>query len=341
MLNSLKPGVCLHAPGMAISDSTADLIGVVLASLAYGAYLVILPHTIIVLNRRRMQSVAPPVWLWVATLLIFVLTTMFFVAELQRVVNGFEQPDTAQVLILNSTNASNQIKVLCFTLLIIVTDFIIVYRTYVIWNRNILVSILPLALLGTDIALAIWLEVQQRITPGGVAAINASVTSKIKYFYGITLCLNVICAGLISWRILRIRRALRTDDSRLSGLKQAAVIIIESASVYCTFLIALIAVDAMGGYDLLIFGDMLPPVMAVVFSLVIVRASKTTEESTTLQSSAPVLSTMIQFDHSSGAQTQTETMGQVEVEVEIAQLSHDNRRPTIEAAHSEHIANAV
>ncbi|KAI0760052.1 hypothetical protein C8Q74DRAFT_1372011 [Fomes fomentarius] len=256
--------------------ANARLAGLWLQLCATGAYVIYLPQCIPVLRAKLREGVS--LWLPVACLLIFVITLMDQIIEMVIAYHAYSvhRPGELRHPLTVYANAStlSVLKGSATLALVIISDFIMVYRTFVVWNFIIPVMILPALLLLASIGLGIWSATSLSQTPFGQAPISAVVTVRARYFFALTFAFNVLCAGLISWKAWRVRSLSPNQASSVSDspTPRAVQVIIETAAVYCAHLFILIISDSVGSNLFFLFLSPLPPIAALVFTMLIVRA---------------------------------------------------------------------
>jgi len=286
---------------MAINEVDAELLGVYLLSITYGVYLVIFTQCVIAFYRRGFGSVRT-YWLPCATLLIFIVATIHLVTSLIRAWEAFHlQPNNISVatkVFRDVASLPALIKNGAFIGQTILTDAIMVYRTYIVWGSSWVPILVPSAALCGDIAMGIWSMWTLAHTGVDGDPIVAEVVLRVKYFYIVTLVLNVICSGLIAYHIWRIDAVRRRVDSEArartgpSRLGRVVNVIVESAAVYCACLVVLIVTSAKSSDVMFTVLDMMPHLMAIIFSLIIVRVFRGTSFATTRRNDTSGLGTM-------------------------------------------------
>ncbi|OJT03199.1 hypothetical protein TRAPUB_6247 [Trametes pubescens] len=150
---------------------------------------------------------------------------------------------------------------------------------------SIAVILIPAGAILANVAIGIWAMWTLSRTHPGDLLVLADVTIRIRYFFILTFCVNMLCASLICFKIWRVHvLAKRVVD--VSATKNVLEIVIESAALYCAYLFALIVTSSVGSNVFFVFLDPLPPVTAVIFSMLIVRAQITPKEPSTAQRSS-------------------------------------------------------
>jgi hypothetical protein len=94
-------------------------------------------------------------------------------------------------------------------------DSFLVYRLWVVYDRSWLIIILPLIILGGDIASGFGItaaELGLRSEPNATAT-DPKIVPWTTAFFTITMCLNVICTGIVASLVLCLFRRLKWTSS--------------------------------------------------------------------------------------------------------------------------------
>lgn len=97
----------------------------------------------------------------------------------------------------NINTTLNLLKTAAYVAVTLVLDALIVYRTFVVWSRNAWVAAFPALLFLADIALSSWATWSLTEVRPGADVLVADVTLRVKYFYAVTLVLNLFCSGAL------------------------------------------------------------------------------------------------------------------------------------------------
>ncbi|KAI0716386.1 hypothetical protein C8Q76DRAFT_616742 [Earliella scabrosa] len=253
----------------------AHLIGLWLQIFATGAYCVYFIQCVRIVRQRACEGISH--WIPLTCIVMFLIVVVDLAVEMERVYISFRvsgetgaTPGDPAKFWANPTTTGSMIKNTITILLAIISDFIIVWRTYVIWQRNILVILGPVVLLLADIAvgiLASW-TLAQTSTRDVDTIIISEASMRFRDFFIVTFCINVLCAGLICWKIRATMSSLVGPGSTVGILLHRLFeVAVQTAAFYCAHLLAIIVTDSAGTN----LFDCLPPVTALVFSMLIVR----------------------------------------------------------------------
>ncbi|KAI0720817.1 hypothetical protein C8T65DRAFT_632908 [Cerioporus squamosus] len=265
-----------------ISVENAELIGLWFQLLATGAYLTYFPQCIAVFSKSNGKRSS--VWLQVACYFIFLSAIADQVLALIRTyqafaVHGGQRPDPTAYY-ADPANPLAAAKNSFNIVLTLISDVIIVYRTFVLWSYNVYVIILPVAAILANVALGVLVIVALLQVESGDNLIRSDISVRIRYYFVLTFIVNVYCAGFICWKIWRVKSRVSRNISARDGSSGGSYsnhvleVIIQSAGFYCAHLLVLIITDAVGTNAFFIFLDPVPPVAAIIFSMLIVRARR-------------------------------------------------------------------
>ncbi|KAJ7740306.1 hypothetical protein B0H16DRAFT_1757990 [Mycena metata] len=212
------------------------------------------------------------VYLLITTGLMFVLITMQCVLQIMRCIMAFDHPD----LDFGPPNIPlGVISDACWFFLTPIADAFIIYRTFVIWNRNLLIILLPAMLSVANSGSSIWLTVT--LSTVNTATMDNITVKPLDLFLSLTLCTNVICTGLISFRIWYIHRLVAqiTISSEVRTLEVVSIII-ESAAIYTLLLTTTLIIGRLNILLNFVLFACISPTIGVVFSYIIIRISHNT-----------------------------------------------------------------
>ncbi|KAF8147973.1 hypothetical protein K438DRAFT_1989417 [Mycena galopus ATCC 62051] len=163
----------------------------------YGAYLPVFFECIIVLRRKKLGN-ANHIYLVATTLFMFILVTVRLIYEIYRSIIIFDNLAN----LFESVQSSAFMIELDYALLTAIADAFIVFRTFVIWNKNWVVIALPAILYLAGCGVSIYsLVVLEGLGPEGNAT-GKNVINPGDIFLILTLCTNILCTGEFLHRTL-------------------------------------------------------------------------------------------------------------------------------------------
>ncbi|KAI0332874.1 hypothetical protein GY45DRAFT_1246029 [Cubamyces sp. BRFM 1775] len=264
----------MSVPGGLDVETNAHLIGLWFQLLATGAYLVYLPTCVLILARKVRDGISP--WLPIACFLIFAATVLDCFVTLVHSYNGYSVHGTTKpdpiTLWANPSGTAPLIKNFLIVFVALVSDFIIVYRAWIVWNMNLWVMLLPFGLFLADIALGCWAFATLTQTKAGTAPILARVTYSARCFFIVTFVVNIVCSGMICYKIWSVQSGVPRELTRGRWSPSRVIeIVVECAGVYCAHLFMVVLLSCLKNNYFFMFLDPLPPVGAYVFTMLIVR----------------------------------------------------------------------
>ncbi|KAJ6595530.1 hypothetical protein DFH09DRAFT_906087 [Mycena vulgaris] len=238
-----------------LSFSGSETIALCLEAVAYGMYLILFFACLSVAHTRRKEDRGLNYKFLVTSLVLFVFITWHMVIDAVRLSFAYQHQTTleADIYYSNLPSALSIIKTGVYVGITVVSDAFMLYRCYVVWNRRILVIILPLLLFLADIATGIaavvnlhqttstfYVAKQARVTEAFFSmtlAANGLSTGKASFIYDVRSKLT--CTVLIAFRVWRGQRAISESAraSTMSNLNKVMIVVLESGAIYSTILL--------------------------------------------------------------------------------------------------------
>ncbi|KAI0081285.1 hypothetical protein K474DRAFT_1672033 [Panus rudis PR-1116 ss-1] len=254
---------------------TAELIGTFLEAIFYGIYLAILPQCIQILRKKRTNDWLTAYFL-VTMILSFILITMHLCVDLTRAMaaftNAMSEEDAPEKYFANVDTALNIMKTASYVTVTMIADAVILFRTWVVWGRNYWIVAVPALLFAADIAFSGWFTWSINEAKQGDSVLISNAFARSKYFYAVTLSLNITCTVLIAYRVWRIQRSV--SSHALGRLPNAVSIIMESGKYREFDPFHRVVDDSVTESAAMFFWlNSISPVIGSVFSYVILRSS--------------------------------------------------------------------
>ncbi|KAJ7112373.1 hypothetical protein C8R44DRAFT_882734 [Mycena epipterygia] len=308
------------APG-----SKESYIGVFLEDILYGVYLSVFFESCLLMWRKQQERNAKNTYLLVTISLMFLFITVRCVLDNVRCIIALDNTG----LDFGPPNTTLGI-----------------FRTFIVWNRNWFVIILPSMLFVGNVGTATWLIVafiKYDPTTKSIFFLTQPITS----FLALSLCTNLLCTGLISFRIFYVRRKVAALLSGRSDVTKFISVIIESAAIYTLLLTASLITNSEGSYVNYILFNCTPPTIVcdslllinllvlrtnrehltgAKFSYIIIRVRRgtsygeSTAASTTLNSRGRQSSPT--FELGSNCNTRSGSKSDVQVQVRLERVAH-------------------
>ncbi|EPQ58590.1 hypothetical protein GLOTRDRAFT_127087 [Gloeophyllum trabeum ATCC 11539] len=255
-----------------IGLDAAQLVAIFLESMFFGMFFILYCIVLWILSHKRTSRRANIVMMSTVTTM-FVLAIVHLAIDLSRIMDAFigqkNVQDGALLYYANLSNPKQVAKTVVYATQTIIGDSFVVYRTWVVWNRNLWVIIFPaLCIVGNAVTgYGVSYELAQ-VVPGAdifLSTLQPWITS----FFSLTFCTNVICTALIAGRLWWRERSIG-HAAQMSFLPVVAVVV-ESGAIYSAALISLLVVYLSGSNGQYPALDLVNPLIGVTFSLILVR----------------------------------------------------------------------
>ncbi|KAJ7106560.1 hypothetical protein C8R44DRAFT_325066 [Mycena epipterygia] len=258
-----------------ISLVAVSMATVVLESLLYGLLLVLFSTNLYLRITRyaRPREFVSRGGLWwnhivISNMAIFVVCTVHWIITVERFFLAFlgSAGDPLQFY-LDESQLTLVVKNSLVIAAVLIGDVVIIYRLWIIWNRDLRVVFVPvlswLGILTCGIAI-IYIFTQFIAANNNIStADSAWVTAN----WALNALTNIYCTTFIAWRIWKTSRA----EAEVGGglLMPVLVILIESAAIWTTWQISF---AAMTGSTLqFIVSDLTPSIIGLVNILIYLR----------------------------------------------------------------------
>ncbi|EJD46526.1 hypothetical protein AURDEDRAFT_164354 [Auricularia subglabra TFB-10046 SS5] len=281
--------------------ASRTLIGIFLEVLLTGAFLVVATSCAWSLYSRWRAGSGRSMYYLVAT---FVTLTLLIVVrtavDLERTIHSFSYPsDTGAIDLGAPASVESLMTNTLLVLITVVADVFLIYRVFVVWESNWSIIIIPVLLCAGEAGGGTF-------TIYALAAAGATVTlpSGLRIMRGFTIFLyftlaaNLLCTLLIAGRIWWIRRATKdVQGPAHDPVSLFVTLVVESAAIYSAVLIPEIVCIAYSSPTRYVFINMIGPIVGIVFSYIINRASR---NSRSYDVSRLPIGIALQFSHPSG-----------------------------------------
>ncbi|KAF7335781.1 hypothetical protein MVEN_02234100 [Mycena venus] len=253
----------------------AQLIGTFLELVLQGFYIMLFIEHVKILHGSAANSWAFR-YLLATSITIFLLATTHTIVDVTRATIAFTAtpsiPNAAAKYYANFSAFMSIFRTAIYDALTIVSDAFIVYRCFLVWGKNYWITLLPFLLFLADFATSVWSTSALGVAPTGDPFAVIAVTLRVRYFYGFTIAVNLLCTALISYKIWNVNRGAA---GRFGGpvVSKLVAVFIESAAIYSMFLVALLTTSILGTDVMFILLNMMCPIIGIVFSSVIVRVT--------------------------------------------------------------------
>jgi len=250
---------------------SAALIEPFLDSALYGIYFVVFSTVVYLFWHKPGLTKRPMIFVFMTLVFQFLTVSADWINAIYgtylpfvRLGGGLE----AERFYETTGNSSRKIHILLSEVTNTVTDCLVIYRLYVVWNHNVRIVAFALALLVGQIISGIGGVYRVFIPSQFKANYHSSSIGWITANLATSLLISAYSTGMMSWKILRLSRMVQESSIPLKGRRRLTSILgimIESAALQtamnAALLVALQFVDALATYFIL------KGIQAVVLSL--------------------------------------------------------------------------
>jgi hypothetical protein len=257
---------------MAISFALSEVVALAVESFCYGIYFALFGSSVKLLLNKRKTITGAGTLLALAGVFV-VLITWHVVLDAVRMVNAFRNNEETQAGNLYYGNVASSLSLIKTSVYLAVTilfDGFILHRCFIIWERNLLVILLPFLIFLSDIGTGIASVQGLSGIATGDSVFLARQEKIAKSFFSSTVAVNGLCSLLIAYRVWLRQNPVR-DSRKAFTLSREGAIIIESAAIYFVTLICLIATWTSESNAYNVFLDAASPIIGVAFTLIVIR----------------------------------------------------------------------
>ncbi|KAF9458795.1 hypothetical protein BDZ94DRAFT_1325225 [Collybia nuda] len=258
---------------MAITSDESKLISIFIQTLLYGAYsvLFILTYWVLVYKRHPGQPLNR-VMLSISVIM-FVFATMHIAVNFTRIIKAFvifKNEPGGPASFFNQLSEFTQIfGSTIYVAQTLVGDSVVLLRCYYVWGRRPIIIAFPcLLLLGSTVCGIGILYSFARVVPEAEIFV-IELKQWIVSFFSMTLATNIICTGLVAFRIWHINRQNVSFSN--NSLRPVMLLVIESGAIYSATLLVLLILYEVESWFQYVLLDAVSPIVGLVFSMVIVR----------------------------------------------------------------------
>ncbi|KAJ3753682.1 hypothetical protein EV360DRAFT_29125, partial [Lentinula raphanica] len=271
--------------------SEAQILGLFLASVFWGMLLItfvqVMKCFLWDIERGQLKSASRINWpMLIIALLLMAFSTFDVSIGLMHCIEAFilyTGPGGSDARFTGLTDWVNILKTCNIAFGKIISDGVLVYRCWVVYNHSIAVVVLPILLWLGSFATSIfiiYLEASAKnpkvLLTGGLSQITPSITAS----WSMSLANNIITTGLIVYRIWRVDRSNTQngiwqgqETTITSKLQEVIRIIIESGMMYTTIALISFITFEIGSSSAYATSDVELQILSIAFNLIIIRVS--------------------------------------------------------------------
>ncbi|KAL5531102.1 hypothetical protein ACEPAG_3978 [Sanghuangporus baumii] len=253
---------------MAFPADESKLVSIFIQTLLYGAYTVVFILTVWVLLFKRAPQEPINKTMLAISIVLFVLATMHIGVNYTRIIKAFVTHRDAPggpAAFFNQLSEFTQIfGSTIYVAQTLVGDGVVLYRSYLVWERKFRVIAFPCLLLLGSTACGIGILYSfAKVVPEAEIFVN-ELQNWIVSFFSLTLATNIVCTALVAARIWMLNRSIMSFASH--SYRPIIILVIESGAVYSVTLLALLILYKAHSWFQYVLLD-----AGLVFSMIIVR----------------------------------------------------------------------
>ncbi|KAM5534176.1 hypothetical protein V8D89_012196 [Ganoderma adspersum] len=262
-----------HDADTAFPLPKALLIALFLESMLFRIFAILMYH------RQYPCSSKINKWLLGTGTIMFILTVIHMVFDIQRAMDGFIKhggtPEGTAMFFKQLNDPLFVAKLTIYNTQTLVGDAFVIYWLYIVYNRRWWIAVLPLTLLVGTAIVAYGISITVARVGGSNDIFSSQISPWIKSFFALSLTMNVLAtmyttvllSGRILWSTYRVR--LYHSGSRFSVLEM----IVQSTALYSAVLVSLLATYVACSNAQYVCLDTLQPIIGITFTLIIIRVS--------------------------------------------------------------------
>ncbi|KAF7348485.1 hypothetical protein MVEN_01365900 [Mycena venus] len=279
--------------------TAAQLTGLYFETLAYGMYLVtccFCAQTLFWIAQpgggERLRRRSEVQWMLVSVFcFIFVVSTFDDIIGMIHIIIAFVKYKGAggpEEEFTNIRDWLNIVRTIDQAANMIMGDFILIYRCYVVYGRRWTVITPSFMLYLTGIATAVKLIVVQITTSNTAITLNSNVIKPwSSAFFAINAAQNILTTSLLVWRIWRVERRnekFRAGNISLSApidqsrLRKVIRVVAESGLAYSTLVFMTFVADVCNSNTQYPFATTVLQATGITFNVIIIRSTPRRED---------------------------------------------------------------
>lgn len=243
----------------------------------YGLYFSLFVVALNIMMRKQALATSSSRVFLTGILAMFVLITFHNSTNMYRMLTAYasydpNSPNHAVSFLLNLKNWDAYAFPIIMGCLTWIGDILVIYRCFVIWQRNYFVIILPVLLLLASIGATsvnyYWFHHEDSIP------VNV-MTRMFRIIYPLNLAQNILTTSFIGFRLYKqYKVASKTGFDPNPGRNFILItrIIVESALIYTTQMLILTVLCFIDHPSIVIIQHALAPSIGIVFVLIAIRA---------------------------------------------------------------------
>ncbi|EKM60360.1 uncharacterized protein PHACADRAFT_203573 [Phanerochaete carnosa HHB-10118-sp] len=266
-----------------ILPPAGELLGLILQTLLYGAYLILYVASLYFLyggnfDTKRRGRKSPNKAVLLGGIALLLTATPQWIIQVVRVWTAFiNHADTPNgpLLYLSDLRAPLSIaRLSLYVVEVFVSDLILIARLWIVWGRDWRIAAAPvLTWVGLVVCGCMYTYEISRLPPG-VNFFRSSSANWVAAGLALTLFTNFYCTGLLSWKIWSSQRAVQRALSggyKPSTARRILATLIESAALYSVASLIIVIAYFAQSFASFTCISLMAPLVGISYCLIIVR----------------------------------------------------------------------
>ncbi|KIK61736.1 hypothetical protein GYMLUDRAFT_73243 [Collybiopsis luxurians FD-317 M1] len=289
---------------MALGISEAQLLGVFLASVFWGMFLITFVQCMRYLlwdSKGVLRSASSINWIvFIVAILLAILSTLDIALGLMHAIEAFifyTGPGGSNARFTGLTDWVNILKTCNIVFGKLISDGVLIYRCWVVYNKSWFIISFPLLLWLGYLGLAIFVVYLEASAgnphvlltgPGSLSSLTPSITAG----WTMSLVNNILATGLIVYRIWQVDKnssmyaaqsvpsshGFFSRSGKRTRLQNVIRIIIESGGLYTVMALITFITFETGSASFYPTSDAELQILSIAFNLIVIRISSRPEE---------------------------------------------------------------
>ncbi|KAJ3485677.1 hypothetical protein NLI96_g4794 [Meripilus lineatus] len=260
------------------------LVATWLETLVYGFFVCLfLATTYVHLYLRRAHDSHSQVMYWIATAM-FIIATLHISMNCYRLVRAYtdkiNDPGGAAAYLSELAPWDHVFKDTLYASQEMFGDAVAIYRTWVIWNRDWRIIVLPIVLLIVSIISGYTVCGLYTVVVTSDTVFDPRLANWITTFYSIAVVQSAITTGLMAYRIWNAEKRMAKYRTSQSNLRPVLWILVESASLQFFVELVLLALYAANYNCQYLMLEPVTPLVGITFTAITLRITLRSHDST-------------------------------------------------------------
>jgi len=259
---------------MSFPADESKLVSIFIQTLLYGAYAVvfILTSWVLLYKRPKHEPVNKPMFAF--SVVMFMLATMHIGVNYTRILRAFiidrDEPGGPSAYFNMLSEFTQVFGSAIYVAQTLVGDSVVLYRCHLVWGRQWQVVAFPFILLLGSTTAGVGILYSFAVVVPDAEIFVIQLQHWILSFFSLTLATNIICTGLVAFKLWDVNRQVQYFGVNHS-FNPIILLVIESGAIYSATLMTLLILYKTESWFQYVLLDAISPIVGLVFSMIIVR----------------------------------------------------------------------